>query len=213
MAPHSSWTIPVERARLFTGLLQSGYRPLTDRVDDALVRLLIGLASLIVALSLAGSATAATLELTVDRGVVQSVSASRIVLRELDGRVVGISVAARTRVLVNGSPATLSDIRPGFVASVVHDGSAPARLIRAFGRIQPTIDRGVVVSLAARVLTIRTPSGTELTFRISARTRIRWRGLPATIAAIRPGRLVVVAHTAGGEALRLAVRPRRLPER
>jgi hypothetical protein len=171
--------------------------------------LLFGLAALAAALSLAGTASAAPRELTIDRGVVQSVSASRIVLRELDGSTVAISVGTRTRVLLNGLPAMLSDIQPGVVAAVAHNGSDPARVIRAFGRIQPIVDRGVVLSAFLREVVIRTPDGRSLTFRVTARTRIRWRGLPATMAAVRPGRFVEVAHTKGGVAIRIAVRARR----
>lgn len=170
------------------------------------MRSLVAFVSLLVALALAGTTGAATRELTIDRGVVQSVSTTRIVLRELDGSTVSIAVGARTLVLVNGLPATLADVQPGFVAAVAHRGSNPARLIRAFGRIQPVVDRGVVVSASLRVLVIRTPDGATLTFRVTARTRIRWRGAPATMAAVRPGRLVEVAHTRAGVAIRIAVR-------
>lgn len=171
--------------------------------------MLVGLAAFLATLSLAGTATAAPGELTIDRGVVQSVSPSRIVLRELDGSTVGIAVGPLTRVLLNGLPAALADIRPGFVAAVAHDGSAPARVIRAFGRMPTTVDRGVVVSVSGRIFTIRTLDGASLTFRVTARTRVRVRGLPATIAAIQPGRLVEVTHTSRGEAIRVAVRGRR----
>jgi hypothetical protein len=173
------------------------------------VRPLISLVAIVSALALAGTATAATRTLTVDRGVVQSVSSTLIVLRELDGSTVALQVGARTRVLLNGQPATLTDIRPGFVAAVTHNGSAPARVVRAFGRVTPTVDSGVVVSVSRRVLVIRKPDGATLTFQVTARTKIRWRGLPATIAAVRPGRLVQVTYTQGGAAIRIAVRAHR----
>ena len=173
------------------------------------MRLLSGLAALLAALSLAGTAAAATHELQVNRGVVQPISSSSIVLRELDGSIVPLAVGPDTRVLLNGLPATLADIQPGFVAAVVHDGTQPARAIRAFGRLQATVDRGVVVSRAAHVLTILTDAGEAMSFRITQRTKIRWHGLPARIAALRPGRFVEVAHTPAGEALRVAIHARR----
>ena len=83
-------------------------------------------------------------------------------------------------------------------------------LIRAFGRIQPIVDRGVVLSASPRGLVIRTVDGANLAFRVTLRTRIRWRGLPATMAAVRPGRVVDVAHTRAGVAIRIAVRARRV---
>lgn len=173
-------------------------------------RLVIGLATLLATLALAGTATAAARDRRVDRGVVQSVSPTRIVLRELDGSTIAVPIGARTRVLLNGLPATIGDIRPGFVAAVAHDGSAPARVIRAFGRLQTTIDRGIVVSVSGRTFVVR-PLDAEstLTFRVTLRTRVRWRGLPATISAIRPGRFVEVTHTPRGEAIRVVVRGRR----
>ena len=76
-------------------------------------------------LSLAGAASAATRELETDRGVVQRVSPERLVLRELDGSLVTITIGPRTRVRVNGLPSTIAVIRPGFVATAVHDGNAP----------------------------------------------------------------------------------------
>jgi hypothetical protein len=172
------------------------------------MRLLSGLAALAASLALAGTAGAATHGLPIDRGVVQSVSSSRIVLRELDGSTVAISVGARTLVLLNGLPTTLSEIQPGFVAGVAHNGSNPARVIRAFGRIQPIVDRGVVLSASLRAVVIRTPGGESLTLRVTARTRIRRQGLPATMAAVRLGSTVAIAHTKAGEALRIAVRAR-----
>jgi hypothetical protein len=173
------------------------------------VRLLISLTAVVSALALTGTATSATHALTVDRGVVQSVSSSRIVLRELDGSTASFQVGARTRVLLNGRPATLADILPGFVAAVAHNGSAPARVVRAFGRTSPAIDSGVVVSVSRRVLVIRTPDGATMRFEVTARTTFLLRGLPATIAAVRPGRLVKVTHTQGGAAIRIAVRAAR----
>jgi hypothetical protein len=171
------------------------------------MRLTTSLTTLLAALAFTGPAVAAPSELVVDRGVVQSVTTSGIVLRELDGSVVSLVVGPATRVRLNGLPATLADVRPGFVAGVVHDGTAPAILVRAFGRL---VDRGAIVSTAGRQLTIRADSGQTLTFRVGARTLIFWRGLQATRAALRPGRLAIVTHTAAGEALRVAVRPRRL---
>jgi hypothetical protein len=174
------------------------------------MRWIPGLAALVAALAFAGTTDAATTALSTDRGVVQSVSATKIVVRELDGSTVSIAIGAATRVRVNGLAATLADVRPGFVAAVTHDGAAPAVFIRAFGRVEPVVDRGTIVSLVARQLTIRAGSGASLTFRVTARTRIRWRGLPATRAALRPGRFAIVDHTPAGEALRIAVRPRQL---
>jgi len=155
------------------------------------------------------AATASPRAHEVDRGVVQSVDASHIVLRELDGTLVSLAVSPDTRVFVNGRRAAMADLQPGFVAAVTHDGAAPAAAVRAFGRLQTTLDRGVVVSRAGRMLTIRTDAGAALTFRLTLRTKIRFRGAPARLAAVRAGRLAAITHTPGGEAVRVVLRARK----
>jgi hypothetical protein len=173
------------------------------------MRLISGFVALLVACSLAGTATAARgPKHQVDRGIVQSVSASQIVLRELDGSVVSIGVDADTQVFLNGRPAALTDIQPGFVALVAHNGDDAALTIRALGQVQPAVDSGAIVSRTGVVLRIRTADGTTMSFRLTARTKIRWHGLPARVAALRPGRFATVVHTASGEALRIVIRLR-----
>ena len=163
-------------------------------------RHLVVLVACLTTLVVAGTASAGLRDLTIDRGIVQSVSASQIVLRELDGSSVALTVNGATRVLLNGSPAQLADIQPGFVAAVAHNGSKPARAIRAVGRIATTIDRGVIASVSGRQFVLRLVDGSSLTLRITPRTRVRLNGSPATTAAIRPGRLARVMHTADGKA-------------
>jgi hypothetical protein len=166
------------------------------------------LVAIVVLLGTAGTAAGATGSLRTDRGIVQTVSSTRLVLRELDGSLVTVVVDPATRVRVNGSVSSIAVVRPGFVAAALHDGDAAALVIRAFGRVAVTTDRGAVVSVAARRLTVRTAGGGSLEFRLTARTRIRVRARPATLAALRPGRVVDVTHDAAGEALRIIVRSR-----
>jgi hypothetical protein len=149
---------------------------------------------------LSGTAGAAVRELEIDRGIVQSVSTTQIVLRELDGNSVALAVGSATRVLLNGFPAQLSDIQPGFVAAVAHNGPRPARVIRAFGRVAANVDRGVIASVSGRQFVLRLADGSLLTLRVTPSTRVRLNGFPATPAAIRPGRLARVTHTADGRA-------------
>jgi len=169
---------------------------------SAAVRRRIGLAAalLVATLTVAGTANASSTSLTIDRGVVQSVSQAQIVLRELDGSSVSLAVGPNTRVLLNGLPAQLGDIQPGFVAAVTHNGARPARVVRAFGRVAPVIDRGVVVSASLGQLVIRRLAGGLLTVKLTAATRIRLNGRPATVADIRPGMLARVTHTPAGVA-------------
>jgi hypothetical protein len=66
-----------------------------------------------------------------DSGIVQSVSRSAFVLKELDGSTLTIRVDAKTRVLLDGKRASLLEVRPGFVAVVRHEQNR-AQEIRAF---------------------------------------------------------------------------------
>jgi hypothetical protein len=67
----------------------------------------------------------------VDHGVVQSASASQLVLEEPDGRTVTVAVNGDTTVRVNFADATIGDVKPGFQAVAVREGDGPARSIRA----------------------------------------------------------------------------------
>lgn len=153
----------------------------------------------LLAIVLPAAATAARADLTVDRGIVQSVADGQIVLRALDGGVESFTVAATTRVKLNGVRVALAEIQPGFVAAVVHDGLAAATLIRAFGR--PTVtERGIVTVLARASITFRTSAGTLVTVPLTAATRFRFRGLLARRTLARPGALVAVRQIGGGPA-------------
>jgi hypothetical protein len=66
-----------------------------------------------------------------ERGIVQSVSRTAIVLKELDGSTLTIRVDAKTRVFLDGKRASLLDVHPGFVAVVKRERNR-AREIRAF---------------------------------------------------------------------------------
>ncbi len=145
-----------------------GLRPpndgLTPTDDDAHMkirplRLLIATVA-VLAVTAPATAVAATSGLTSEKGIVQSVDATHIELRALDGSVVSFAVAARTRVKVNGVSARLTDIKPGYVATVTHNGDRPAVLIRAFGKAPPITSRGVVTSLSKGEITLSTGTGT-----------------------------------------------------
>jgi hypothetical protein len=161
------------------------------------------LATLVVAaaaLMLAGTAGAGIGDLTIDRGIVQSVSSSTIVLRELDGTSVTLAVNGSTRVRLNGRPAQLADIQPGFVAAVLHNGSQPARAVRAFGRVGTVVDRGVIATVSFGQFALRRADGGLITLRVTSSTHVRLNGRPASAAAIRPGQRARVTHTADGRA-------------
>jgi hypothetical protein len=49
------------------------------------------------------------------QGVVQAVSPSTVLVKQLDGSAVIVPVDRRTQVFVNGRPAAWADVKPGFV--------------------------------------------------------------------------------------------------
>ena len=61
-----------------------------------------------------GGPPAATATVTV-QGVVQSVSGSAVVVRQLDGSTVSVGISRNTHITVDGHPAKVSDVKPGFV--------------------------------------------------------------------------------------------------
>src|SRR5439155_8820766 len=66
----------------------------------------------------------------IDRGSVQSVTSSQVVLKELDGSTVTVALSGDTRVVVDGKPASISDVKDGYVGIAIRDGDAAARVLR-----------------------------------------------------------------------------------
>jgi hypothetical protein len=71
-----------------------------------------------------------------DRGRVQSVSPSSIVLRERGGAVVEVPVAATTTIRINGRLGSLVEIRRGAMAITARLDGGPATLVRVVQRLQ-----------------------------------------------------------------------------
>ncbi|MSO95515.1 MAG: hypothetical protein EXQ81_06945 [Thermoleophilia bacterium] len=163
-----------------------------------LLRLLpvLMVAGTVLALALPAVGAAATAGLGEDRGIVQSIDAARIELRALDGSVASFAISPATRVKLNGRRATLTAIRPGYVATVTHDGGNAAVVIRVVGRPVIIIRRGVVASLGKGAITLYTPEGTA-TIPLDVGTVFRFRGLPGAWSQARPGALVVVRYRDG----------------
>ena len=135
------------------------------------------------------------------RGVVQSVDGSQIVLRALDGRVVTFAISPGTPVRLNGARATITEVRPGFVARVTYDRQSRAILIEAFGAAAaPTVDRGIVTAVTRSSITLRTASGATVTVGVDAGTHFRFHGAPARRQLVRPGAQVAVTHAADAPA-------------
>ena len=153
----------------------------------------------VLALAVPGVGLAATSGLTSDKGIVQSIDATQIELRALDGSVVTFSVSPRTRVRVNGAVAQLTDIRPGFVATVTHNGPRPAVVIRAHGKPPLVRSRGVVTSVSRNELTLATDAG-PITVELGPGTIFRLRGARGYRSQAKPGSLVVVKYRDGSPA-------------
>jgi hypothetical protein len=161
---------------------------------------------LVVIASLAAAAPAVAADRVVERGIVQSVEPAGVVLRALDGTEITVSLAAETRYRLNGRPATVADIRPGFVAEVVTSGSGAAIVVRAFGLVERPVERGVIARLAPRGLVLRRGQGDTIRIPINNRTVV-WRGgLRVPLRTLRRGMAVDVALTANGAARVILVR-------
>ena len=64
------------------------------------------------------------------QGVVQSLSGSAVVVRQLDGSTVSIAIDRRTKVTVDGRTGKIGDIRPGFVVLTTVKPGQPAAALR-----------------------------------------------------------------------------------
>ena len=176
--------------------------------DDAVMRIRPLRLLTICAAAFALAAPAAGLaahRAALDRGVVQSVDSSQIVLRALDGSTVSFGLLPNTRVRVNGATATPTDIAPGAVADVTTDGKGHALVVRAFAPPTPppvtTTDRGVVTQVTKSSLTFTAADGSAHTVSIDRNTRFRLAGAATKRNPLRPGVTVQVTHAGDGPAL------------
>lgn len=63
-------------------------------------------------------------------GVVQSVSATGVSVKRLDGSSVTVPVDRNTKVTIDGKPARLTDVKPGSVLSATWSAGKPATMLR-----------------------------------------------------------------------------------
>jgi hypothetical protein len=133
-----------------------------------------------------------------ERGVVQSVTETRLVLKALDGSIVTVAIDASTRVLVDGRPASILDVRPGFIAVVAMRGASgkPAVEVQAFSTASGPI-AGVVRSVSATRVVLTERSGTRFTLDVETIARVFVDGKRASLAAVRAGFTAVVRPAAG----------------
>lgn len=153
-------------------------------------------------------ATGFTSRLT-DQGIVQSVSASAVVLRALDGTAVTIAVDSGTLVSLNGRPASISGLGPGLVATVVHPEGGTALEIRATGQPPPpprrvrVTDQGAVQDIGGDEIVLRGRDGSTITLALGPDTRVYVNGRPASAGDVGPGFSATVTHVGDDPALEL----------
>ncbi len=158
-------------------------------------RLLLGVA--IAALVAAGPGAAANR--VVERGVVQSVNSTALVLRALDGTELTVPVDPATKVRVNGRRGTLAAIGPGFVVEAVRSGEGSAIAVRAFGRTATRLERGRLVRLRQDTLILQRRNG-RLQIPFTNGTVVRQLGRRATVRSLRPGVHITVQIAPDGSA-------------
>ncbi|HEY1316896.1 MAG TPA: hypothetical protein VGF10_06755 [Gaiella sp.] len=148
---------------------------------------------------LAAASPAIAADRTVDRGIVQSVTPTVLVLRSLDGVEVEVPLGPATRFRLNGLPATLADVQPGFVAETVRFGTRAAVRVRAFGRVATTTERGRLLAVQDGSLVLRASAG-RTRIPISSRTVVRRRGRLVALRVLRVGMRVEVVRAVDGSA-------------
>jgi hypothetical protein len=143
----------------------------------------------------------------VERGVVQSVGPSEVVLRALDGSQVTVAVEPATRIRLNGRASTLAAVQSGFVAEAVITRNGRTVVVRAFGRVTQPVVEGQVVRLGPRLLVVRSATGTRLRAAVTQKTRV-WRGgARVALRVLRTGMQVQVVRAPNGSALIVLVLP------
>ena len=163
------------------------------------MKTLVGIAAACAA-ALALAAPAVATDSVVERGIVQSVGPSAVVLRALDGTDVTVPVGPATRVRLNGRATALAAISPGLVAEAVRVGSGTAVALRAFGRTSGRVESGRLVRVLPRALVLRRGPGDAVRVRISGRTVV-WRGTrTADAALLRRGMQVTAVLSPAGAA-------------
>jgi len=129
------------------------------------------------------------------QGIVQSVSARAVVLKELDGSTVRVPVDAKTRVFVDGKPASLRAVKPGFVAVAKWTAGKATQELQALN----AASLAVVESVSADAVVVQEARGGTVTIPVDAKTRVFVDGKPASLRAVKPGYYAVVTNVKGSK--------------
>ena len=150
--------------------------------------------------ALVAAAPAAAVDRVVERGIVQSIDGSTVVVRALDGTNVTVPLRPDTRYRLNGRAVALTDIRPGFVAEVVVGLAGRAVAVRAFGRAERPIERGVLARVARKAVLLRRGPDDTTRLKLTARTAVWRNGARVPPGTLRVGMRVEVTLAANGSA-------------
>jgi hypothetical protein len=134
------------------------------------------------------------------RGVVQSVSARAVVLKELDGSTVSVPVDVATRVFVDGKSASLGAVRPGFLVVAKWVVGKAAQELQAFDLNAPGF--AVVESVSAHAVVVKEFRGRTVTIPVNAKTRVFVDGKPASLRDVKRGYYIVVKGSKGNKPAR-----------
>jgi hypothetical protein len=126
-------------------LAASGSPPTADRHQQGQRhRLFTHLSSAELTVTIAGTEH----HIRIDRGTVEVVSSTRVVLKELDGSSVTIPIDSGTRIVVDGQEASISDVKEGYVGLAMRDGDNPARVLRVHDSQWPGSNLGTGASVS-----------------------------------------------------------------
>jgi hypothetical protein len=154
----------------------------------------------IVAAALVVAGPAAAADRTVERGIVQSVSPTAVVLRALDGTDVAVALGPDTRFRLNGRAVRLARIQPGLVAEAVSYGSGPAAVLRAFGAPVPAVHTGLLLRIGSHAVVLRLRGGARMRIPLADQTTVRRAGRLVGLRALQRGMQVRVRLAADGTA-------------
>src|SRR5262245_5541788 len=123
------------------------------------------------------------------RGIVQSTTATVVLVKELDGTSVEIPIGPSTHFFLDGKRATLATVRPGRVAMASWKAGKAAMKLQVFDA-SATI--AVVKSTATRSVVVTMPSGAKVRITVTPQTRVLVDGSRAPLSAVKPGYLLVL---------------------
>lgn len=155
----------------------------------------------------AQSASARVNAAPTSRVIVQEVRKDRVRVRALDGTVGWLRISAATPILLNDRPATLRDLRAGFVAELKRAKSGAVTSLKAYGEVPITTERGVVEAIDGASISLRKADGTLATFAIDQATQVLIKGAPGGLEDVRPAYLAAVQRRGNAPLVAITATP------